>query len=263
VERRLVAILAADIVGYARLMGLDETGTLQRLNEMRQSTLEPLINKHRGRIVKLIGDGLLVEFTSVVDAVTCSLVWQEQVAKHEIEVEEDKRLKFRIGINLGDVIVEGGDIYGDGVNIAARLEALAEPGGICLSDDAYRQARGKIEAEFEDVGEQNLKNIAEPVRIYRIADKREREDRPARALEASIGLDISVPDYPSIAVLPFANISADPEQEFFSDGITEDIITALSKISSLLVIARNSTFTYKNQTVDVKQVSREQGVRYV
>ena len=262
-ERRLAAILAADVVGYTRLMGADETGTLRRLTELRQQVLEPLIAEHHGRVVKLIGDGLLVEFASVVDALTCAVAWQARVAEHQAEGDVGDRLRFRLGVNLGDVIVEGDDIHGEGVNLAARLEGLAEPGGICLSGDAYRQVRGKIEVAYEDLGERQLKNIAEPVRVYRVAIDRETDDRPASSFEASIGLDISVPDVPSIAVLPFANMSADPEQEFFSDGITEDIITALSKIPDLLVIARNSAFTYKDRAVDVKQVGREQGVRYV
>ncbi len=251
-ERRLAAILAADVVGYTALMGADEAGTHRRLTGLRREFLAPLIGAHHGRIVKLMGDGLLVEFASVVDAVACALAWQRGVA------DRDQELHFRIGINLGDVIVDGDDIHGDGVNIAARLENYAEPGGICLSSDAYRQARGKTDATFEDLGDQALKNVAEPVRVYRVAvsnynampAKHEAEPAP-------------LPDKPSIAVLPFANMSADPEQEFFSDGITEDIITALSKIQNLLVVARNSTLIYKGRAVDVRQVSREQGVRYV
>jgi TolB-like protein/predicted TPR repeat methyltransferase len=260
-ERRLAAILAADVAGYTALMGADEAGTLERLTGLRQDFLEPLIGDHHGRVVKLMGDGILVEFASVVDAVACALAWQAGVA------ERDGALKFRIGINLGDVIVEGEDIHGDGVNVASRLEGLAEPSGICLSSDAYRQARGKIEAEFEDLGEQELKNVAEPVRVYRLVVEKAYQATqvatPESAFEAEIGLDFSVPDYPSIAVLPFTVMSADPEQEFFADGVTEDIITALSKISRLLVVARNSTFTYKGKAVEVKRVSREQGVRYV
>ncbi len=193
-ERRLAAILAADVVGYTRLMGADETGTLRRFTELRQQVLEPLIAKHHGRVVKLMGDGLLVEFASVVDALTCAVAWQNSVAEGEAATDEDKRLKFRIGINLGDVIVEGNDIHGDGVNIAARLESLAEPGGICLSGDAYRQAKGKVEVDFEDLGEQDLKNVTEPVRIYRISG-------------VSTGMGVSsltkeplpLPDEPSIA----------------------------------------------------------------
>ncbi|MDX1489245.1 MAG: FlgO family outer membrane protein, partial [Acidiferrobacterales bacterium] len=251
-QRRLVAILAADVVGYTRLMGVDEAGTLRRLTELRQDFLEPLINAHHGRIVKLMGDGLLVEFASVVDAVACALAWQGGVTNR------NKDLRFRIGINLGDVIVEGGDIHGDGVNVAARLEGMAEPGGICLSGDAYRQARGKVEAEFEDLGEQSLKNVAEPVRVYRVAASNSNTMPTKDEAEP-----LPLPDKPSIAVLPFANMSTDPEQEFFSDGITEDIITALSKIQNLLVVARNSILIYKAKAVDVRQVSREQGVRYV
>jgi adenylate cyclase len=279
-ERRLAAILAADVVGYTRLMGKDEAGTLRRVTELRQSVLEPLIAEHHGRIVKLMGDGLLVEFASVVNALTCAVAWQNDVAEREAAADEDKRFKFRIGINLGDVIVEGDDIHGDGVNIAARLEGQAEPGGICLSGDAYRQAKGKVEVDFEDLGEHDLKNVAEPVRIYRWNPGTQTVEEATGTVpdpvvpggplpsdpdegEGAIDVDLSLPDYPSIAVLPFENMSADPEQEFFSDGISEDIITALSKISSLLVVARNSTFTYKGAAVDVKQVSREQGVRYV
>jgi TolB-like protein len=228
------------------------------LTELRQQVLEPLIAEHHGRVVKLMGDGFLVDFSSVVDAVTCSLAWQEQVEQHEAEGEEDKRLKFRIGINLGDVIVEGDDIHGDGVNIASRLEALAETNGICLSDDAYRQARGKIEIDFEDIGEQNLRNVAEPVRVYRVI--RDGDDT-VRGLPTKKSLPL--PDKPSIAVLPFTNMSGDPEQEYFSDGITEDIITELSRFSSLFVIARNSSFAYKGQSVDVRRVAQELGVRYV
>ena len=257
-ERRLAAILAADVVGYTRLMGADETGTFRRLTELRQQVLEPLIAEHHGRVVKLIGDGLLVEFASVVDAVTCAVAWQSGVAEREAETDEDRRLQFRIGINLGDVIVEGEDIHGDGVNIAARLEGLAEPGGICLSGDVFRQAKGKMEAEFEDMGEQDLKNVAEPVRVYRIAADRAVLSAPSPTTDA-----LPLPDKPSIAVLPFDNLSGDPEQEYFADGITEDIITALSKIRSLFVIARNSSFVYKGQATDVRTVSANLGVRYV
>ncbi len=262
-ERRLTAILAADVVGYTRLMGEDEVGTFQRLTALRQGILEPLIADHRGRVVKLMGDGLLVEFASLVDAVSCAVKWQTAVEEHEVEQPEDSRFSFRIGVNLGDVLIEGGDIHGDGVNIAARLESLAEPGGICLSGDAYRQVRGKIEVEFEDLGERDVKNVTEPLRVYRIMVGALVKNRSVSNFEASIGLDFSVPDYPSIAVLPFSVMSADSEQEFFADGVAEDIITALSKINRLLVVARNSTFTYKGKAVDVKQVSREQGVRYV
>jgi TolB-like protein/class 3 adenylate cyclase len=257
-ERRLAAILSADVTGYTALMGADEAGTLQRLTELRREFLEPLIDRHHGRIFKLMGDGLLVEFASVVDAVACALAWQDGVTEREAPAEENKRLRFRIGINLGDVIVEGGDIHGDGVNIAARLEGLAEPGGICLSDDAYRQARGKTQAVFENLGDQVLRNVAEPVRVYRIAGEGAGANDAEPANEP-----LPLPDKPSIAVLPFDNLSGDPEQEYFADGMVEEIITALSHVRWLFVIARNSSFTYKGRAVDVKQVGRQLGVRYV
>ncbi len=257
-ERRLAAILAADVVGYTRLMGVDETGTLRRLTELRQQVLEPLIAEHRGRIVKLTGDGLLIEFASIVDAVTCAVGWQNSVAEWDATADEGERFNFRIGINLGDVIVEGDDIHGDGVNIAARLEGQAEPGGICLSSDAYRQVKGKVDFDFEDLGEQDLKNVAEPVRIYRIAS-----GRSGTGAASPVRQSLALPDKPSIAVLPFDNMSTDPDQEYFADGITEDIITALSKFRWFFVIARNSTFVYKGQSVGAKQVGRELGVRYV
>jgi adenylate cyclase len=257
-ERRLTAILAADVFGYTRLMGADEAGTLRHLTELRKEILEPLIAEHHGRVVKLMGDGLLVEFASVVETVACAMAWQETISEREADGGEDTRLQFRIGINLGDVIVEGDDIHGDGINIAARLESLAEPGGIWLSGDAYRQAKGKIEAEFEDLGERELKNVAEPVRIYRVAT--DSSDTPAAPQTKE---PLPLPDKPSIAVLPFENMSGDPEQEYFADGITEDIITALSKFRWFFVIARNSTFVYKGQAVDIKKVGRELGVRYV
>ncbi|HEX9769375.1 MAG TPA: adenylate/guanylate cyclase domain-containing protein [Kiloniellales bacterium] len=257
-ERRLSAILTADLVGYTRLMGADEAGTLRRLSALREGVLAPLIADHRGRIVKLIGDGLLVEFASLVDAVSCAVAWQTATAEHEVEHADDRRLSFRIGVNLGDVIVEGDDIYGDGVNIAARLEELAEPGSICVSGDVYRQVRGKIEAKFEDLGERMLKNLIEPLRVYRIA-----VEAPAPAAASSVAKVLPLPDKPSIAVLPFINMSGDPDQDYFADGMVEDIITALSRMRWLFVIARNSSFTYKGRAVDVKQVGRELGVRYV
>ncbi len=257
-ERRLAAILAADVVGYTRLMGADETGTLRRLTELRQQVLEPLIAEHRGRVVKLMGDGLLVEFASVVDALTCAVAWQNGVTAREADTDEERRLQFRIGINIGDIIVEGDDIHGDGVNIAARLEGQAEPGGICLSGDAYRQAKGKVEIDFEDLGERDLKNVAEPFRVYRIAGVSSGTGAASPAREP-----LPLPDKPSIAVLPFDNMSGDPDQEYFADGIAEDIITALSKFRWFFVIARNSSFTYKGKSVDVKQVAEELGVRYV
>ena len=257
-ERRLAAILAADVVGYTRLMGVDEAGTLRRLTKLRQEILEPLIAEHHGRVVKLMGDGLLVEFASVVDSLTCAAAWQNDVAGREAATDEDERFQFRIGVNLGDVIVEGDDIFGDGVNIAARLEALADPGGICLSGMVYQSVKAKLDLAFEDLGEHELKNIAEPVRVYRIAGNRSSTGATSPARET-----LALPDKPSIAVLPFTNMSGDPEQEYFVDGITEDIITTLSKFRWFFVIARNSTFVYKGQSVDVKQVGRKLGVRYV
>jgi TolB-like protein len=257
VERRLAAIFAGDVAGYSRLMGEDEAGTLARLRALRRELIDPKIAEHKGRIVKTTGDGLLVEFPSVVGAVACAVAIQRGMSKRNAEIPADQRIEFRIGINLGDVIVEEGDIHGDGVNVAARLEALAEPGGICISDDAFRQVRGKIEAEFADIGEQSLKNIARPLRVYRIGPSAATE-QPTTSPTA-----LPLPDKPSIAVLPFANMSGDPEQEYFADGMVEEIITALSRISWLFVIARNSSFTYKGQSVDVKRVGRELGVRYV
>jgi len=257
-ERRLPAILAADVVGYTAMMGADEAGTLRRLTELRREILEPLINEYHGRIVKLMGDGLLVEFASVVDAVACAVAWQKGVVERGEGGEDDIQLQFRIGINLGDVIVEGDDIYGDGVNIAARLESLAESGGICIARNVYDQVKGKVDTAFEDLGEQQLKNVAEPLRVYRVAT------RVFGTVSAKpAGEPLPLPDKPSIAVLPFDNMSGDPEQEYFSDGITEDIITGLSAFRSLFVIARNSTFTYKGKAVVVTQVARELGVRYV
>jgi len=252
VERRLTAILAADVAGYSRLMGEDEEGTLARLNAHRRELIDPMVAEHHGRIVKTTGDGLLIEFPSVVEAVSCALAVQRAMVERNAATPEEKRITFRIGVNLGDIIVEDGDIYGDGVNIAARLEGIAEPGGICISDDAFRQVRAKVEAEFADIGEQSLKNIARPIRVYRIP-----------IAENATAPTLPLPDKPSIAVLPFANLSGDPEQEYFADGMVEEIITALSRIRWLFVIARNSSFTYKGQAVDVKQVGRELGVRYV
>jgi adenylate cyclase len=262
-------------------MAVDEVGTLARLKAHRVEAIDPIVGNHKGRIVKLMGDGALAEFASVVDAVRCAVAIQEAMSERNADVPEDRRIRLRIGVNLGDVIIEGDDLYGDGVNIAARLEGLAEPGGVCVSGTVFDHVKGKVELDFADQGEQRVKNIPGLLRVYAIAfDGREGRGRaaappPGLAAEpeaesarkepddSGIGIDLSLPDYPSIAVLPFANMSTDPEQEFFSDGITEDIITALSKIGSLLVVARNSTFTYKGQAVDVKQVSREQGVRYV
>jgi adenylate cyclase len=253
--RRLAAILAADVAGYSRLIGADEEGTLDRLRSIRAEVIDPKITEHRGRIVKTTGDGLLVEFASVVDAVRCATQIQTAMAKGNAEIALEKRIEFRIGINMGDVVVEDGDIFGDGVNVAARLEGLADSGGICVSARVQEDAAGKLDLTFDDLGEQRLKNIARPVRIYRV--------RLVTAENTSVQPALPLPDKPSIAVLPFVNMSGDPEQEYFADGMVEEIITALSRIRWLFVIARNSTFTYKGQTVDVKQVGRELGVRYV
>jgi TolB-like protein/cytochrome c-type biogenesis protein CcmH/NrfG len=251
--RRLAAILAADVAGYSRLMGADETGTALVLREHRAAA-DPLVAEHGGRIVKTTGDGVLIEFASVVGAVDCAVALQMLAAQRNAAIPGDRRMEWRIGVHLGDVLVEGDDILGDGVNIAARLEGIAEPGGICISEDAFRQVRGKVDAEFADIGEQSLKNIARPVRVYRLVPQQSAEPLPAA---------LPLPDKPSIAVLPFQNMSGDPEQEYFADGMVEEIITALSKVRWFFVIARNSTFTYKGRAVDVKQVGRELGVRYV
>jgi adenylate cyclase len=254
--RRLAAILAADVAGYSRLIGADEGGTLERLRTLRRELLDPKITEHRGRLVKTTGDGLLVEFGSVVDALRCAVDVQREMGGCNAEVAPDNRIEFRIGVNMGDIVVEDGDIFGDGVNVAARLEGLAEPGGICVAARVQEDAAGKLDLAFEDIGEQQLKNIARPVRAYRVATA-------ARPAMTRPGADPPLPDKPSIAVLPFANLSGDPEQEYFADGMVEEIITALSRIRWLFVIARNSSFTYKGQAIDIKQVGRELGVRYV
>jgi TolB-like protein/class 3 adenylate cyclase len=260
-ERRLSAILAADVAGYSRLLGADEEGTLDRLRSIRSEVIDPQIAAHRGRLVKTTGDGLLVEFASVVDAVRCAVEVQQQMAQHAVEVSSDRRIEFRVGIHQGDIVVEDGDIFGDGVNVAARLEGLAEPGGICVSARVQEDAVGRLDVIFDDLGEQALKNIARPVRAYRVRSSAGAE--PPRGSSADPATALALPDKPSIAVLPFQNMSGDPEQEYFADGMVEEIITALSRIRWLFVIARNSTFTYKGQAVDVKQVGRELGVRYV
>jgi adenylate cyclase len=255
--RRLAAILAADVAGYSRLMGADEEGTLERLKALRRELLDPKIAEHHGRIVKTTGDGMLVEFASVVDAVRCAVAVQQAMPERNASVAADKCIGLRIGINLGDVIVEDDDLYGHGVNIAARIEALADAGGVFVSNTVHDQVRDRLPFVFEDLGEQQVKNIARPVRVYRVRDAATRStSTPAPAL-------LPLPDKPSIAVLPFANMSGDPEQEYFADGIVEEIITALSRVRWFFVIARNSTFTYKGRAVDVKQVGRELGVRYV
>ena len=263
VERRLAAVLAADVAGYSRLMGTDEEGTLARLKAVRKALVDPAIASHRGRIVKTTGDGMLVEFASVVDAVRSSAEVQRGMAEQNAAVPQDRRIEFRIGIHVGDIIIDDNDIFGDGVNIAARLEGIAEPGGICISDDAQRQVRGKVDIAFEDMGPQTLKNIAEPMRVWRVQLGRQGTVPAQQVSSASRAPVLALPDKPSIAVLPFQNMSGDPEQDYFADGIVEDIITALSRFKSLFVIARNSSFTYKGKAVDIKQVGRELGVRYV
>ena len=261
VERRLAAILAADVVGSCRLMGIDEEGTLAQLKALRKTLFDPKIAQHHGRIVKNTGDGALVEFASVVDAVRCADDVQRGVAEQNTDVPQDRRIEFRIGIHLGDIIIADDDIYGDGVNIAVRLEGIAEPGGICISDDAHRQVRGKVESTLEDMGTQALKNIAEPMRAWRV--RIGPSSSPATGKPTETAQLLALPDKPSIAVLPFHNMSGDPEQEYFADGIVEDIITALSRFKSLFVIARNSSFTFKGRAVDIKEVGRRLGVRYV
>ena len=253
VGRRLAAIVAADVAGYSRLMGLDEVGTARTLREHRKVT-DALVAKHGGRIVKTTGDGVLLEFPSVVDAVECAVAVQAVMAQRNEGVPQDRRMLFRIGINLGDILIEGDDILGDGVNVAARLEGIAEPGGICISSSAYEQVRGKVPVEFTDLGEQTLKNIARPIRAYAVG-------LSANAHQTA-PLPSSAPRL-SIVVLPFANIGGDPEQEYFVDGVTESLTTDLSRISGAFVIARNTAFTFKGKAVDVKKLGRELNVRYV
>jgi adenylate cyclase len=254
VERRLAAILAADIVAYSRLIEKDEGRTLTAIRAIRSEVLDPLIADHRGRVVKLLGDGAIVEFSSVVDAVTCAVAVQEAVAAHQREVPTDSRILFRIGINVGDVVVDDSDLLGDGVNIASRLEALAKPGGICISDAAQKHLAGKIDFAFEDTGERTLKNIAQPVRVWRWA----KGQAPATA-----AAPLPLPDKPSIAVLPFDNLSGQPEETYFSDGITEDIITGLARFRSLFVIARNSSFAFRGKSIDLDEIGRRLGVSYL
>ena len=249
--RRLVAILAADVVGYSKLMADDDEGTLSALKKHRLDDFDPLVAEFSGRIVKLMGDGVLVEFPSVVSAVECAVAVQEKL------VAGGGTIRLRMGINLGDVIIDGDDIYGDGVNVASRLESIADPDGICISDDVYRHVKVKIEAEFRNSGPRTLKNIPQPITVWRWSPGQKLPTHP------TAGVALALPNKPSVAVMPFANMSDEPADEHFSDGISEDIITALSKLSKLFVVARNSTFTYKGRAVDVRQVGREQGVRYV
>ncbi len=262
VERRLVAVLAADVAGYSRLMGIDEEGTLARLKAVRKGLVDPTIAKHRGRVVKTTGDGMLVEFASAVDAARSAIEVQRGMAEQNATVPQQIRLEFRIGIHVGDIIIDENDIFGDGVNIAARLEGIAEAGGVCISDDAQRQIRGKIDIAFGDMGPQILKNIVEPMRSWRLLLD---ENTPSKRSEkpSSEPALLTLPDKPSIAVLPFQNMSGDPEQEHFCDGLVEDIITTLSKLAGLRVIARNSTFVYKGRSVDIREAARQLGVRYV
>ena len=257
--RRLVAILAADLAGYSRLMSVDEEGTHETLKAHLRELVDPKIAEHRGRIVKNTGDGFLAEFPSVVDAVRCAVEMQRGMAERNASTPPEKRIEFRIGINLGDVIAEDYDIFGDGVNVAARLEALAAAGGICVSRVVRDQVRDRLDYTFEDLGEQKVKNIARPVRMYRVRD----HAAPIEQRVPASSPPLPLPDKPSIAVLPFANMSGEPAQEYFVDGMVDEIITALSRIRWLFVIARNSSFTYKGRPVDVKQVARELGWRYV
>jgi TolB-like protein/class 3 adenylate cyclase len=259
--RRLAAILAADVAGYSRLIGADEEGTLNRLRSIRAELIDPKITEHRGRIVKTTGDGMLLEFSSVVDALRCATQWQHGMHERNAAAPGDNRIEFRIGVHQGDIVAEDDDIFGDGVNVAARLEGLAEPGGICVSARVQEDVAGRLDLTFDDLGDQSLKNIARPVRVYRV--RLATAESTPKVTPTQSGPVLTLPDKPSIAVLPFANMSGDPEQEYFADGMVEEIITALSRIRWLFVIARNSSFTYKGQSIDVKQVGRELGVRYV
>jgi adenylate cyclase len=250
VERKLVVILAADVVGYARLMEQDEAGTLAALKQRRTTTLNPLVAAHKGRVVKVMGDGVLIEFGSAVNAVQCAVELQQKMAEANKGLDDDRTIVLRVGVNLGDVVVEASDLYGDGVNIAARLEGIAEPGTVYISGNVFEQVRGKLKFDYEELGPQQLKNIAHPVLTYRVLGT------PSSARK-------NVTDKPSIAVLPFTNMSGDPEQQYFSDGVTEDIITELSRFQSLLVIARNSSFQYRDKAIDVRRIGRELGVQYI
>jgi adenylate cyclase len=263
VERRLAAILAADVVGYSRLTGLDEEGTHLRLRERLRGFADPKMSEYRGKVVKYTGDGMLVEFASVVDAARCAIELQRGMAEHNATLPQASRIEFRIGIHLGDIIVDDDDIFGDGVNIAVRLEGIAESGGVCISDDVQRQIRGKVDIVFEDMGLQSLKNIAEPMRAWRLAVSSSLSAAMSAKPPGETTKALPLPDKPSIAVLPFENMSGDPEQEYFADGMAEEITTALSRFKSLFVIGRNSSFTYKGRVVSVKQVGSELGVRYL
>jgi adenylate cyclase len=263
VERRLAAILAADMVGYSRLMEADETGTLARLKTHRLELIDPAIAKNKGRLIKTAGDGMLVEFSSVADAVACAVEIQRRMARRNADVAAARQIQFRIGINLGDVISEDGDIFGDGVNVAARLQELAEPGGVCVSGAIRDQVGDRLGVVFDDRGEQSVKNLARPIRVFRVRLDEDVTTPSPAAGETARTTAGAVTDKPSIAVLPFVNMSGDPEQEFFADGLTEDIITALSRFRDLFVISRNSVFVHKGKAVKVQEVAREFGVQYV
>jgi adenylate cyclase len=267
-SRKLAAILAADVVGYSRLAGADEDRTLARLRALRSDLIDPTVAVHHGRVVKRTGDGALIEFRSVVDAVRCAIEIQNGTLERNAGLPPERRIEFRIGIHLGDVVEESdGDLMGDGVNIAARLEGIARPGAICLSEDAYRQVKARLDLAVSDLGQTQLKNIAEPVRVYSlqvgVAAETERMSQPRAGVSEMPSPRLALPDKPSIAVLPFVNISGDPEQEYFADGLTEDLITALSRIRWFFVIARNSCFAYKGQSADIRDVARALGVAYV
>jgi adenylate cyclase len=257
-QRRLAAILAADVVGYSGLMEADEAGTLAGLKTLRRELIDPRMATYGGRVVKLMGDGMLAEFPSVVDALACAIDVQEAVAKRNVGIPDERRIAFRVGVNLGDVMVEEDDLYGDGVNVAARLEQLAEPGGIAISGTVREHVEGKLDARFDDAGAQKVKNIVRPVHVFRWTPMAD-----AAAALAAVSTETAASEKPSIAVLPFDNLSGDPDQAHFADGIAEDVITMLSRVRWLLVIARNSSFTYKGRAVDVQQVAEELGVRYV
>ncbi|MEE9481172.1 MAG: adenylate/guanylate cyclase domain-containing protein, partial [Kiloniellales bacterium] len=259
-QRRLTTILAADVVGYSRLMAADETGTLAALKTHRRELVAPKTDEYGGRTVKLMGDGTLMEFASVVDAVRFAVDVQRTMVVRNAAVPENRRIIYRMGINIGDIIVDGDDIYGEGVNVAARLEALSEPGGICVSRTVFNHVQGKVDTAFEDLGAREVKNIPKPVQVYRVLLEDIADARPDFEARSEA---LALPDKPSIAVLPFDNMSGDPEQEYLADGITEDLITALSKIRWFFVIARNSTYTYKGEAVEVTQVAKDLGVRYV
>jgi adenylate cyclase len=258
-ERRLAAILAADVIGFSRLMVEDEAGTLNRLNSLHRELVQPHITRCNGRVVKLMGDGLLAEFPSVVDAVQCAVDIQKMMRIRETDLSVDSRIALRIGVNLGDIIVEGRDIFGDGVNIAARMEGIADSGGICISAKVYEEIKNKLDIEFEDLGERPVKNIPEPIRVYRWAELDSHVSSDTSLSESSPTL----PDKPSIAVLPFINMSGDPEQEYFSDGISEDIITELSHFREIAVVSRNSAFVFKGKSVTITEVSEKLNVQYV